>query len=152
MRNKIIIVISIILILATVVTIVVTKPFEKTGESYKTDTVEVIPSDSENYSNNKVSNIDVAPDYKEFDVNVDYLEYDKDYELSVHASFVSAISYAVYTYYNGNVPYVFSFDSKVDTINRLTNSITEIMLHSDNINLKLYIDMYNDIITVEEIQ
>ena len=61
MKNKIIVVVSIVLILATVITIVVTKPFEKTGESYKVNTVEVIPSDSENYSDNKVSNIDIFP-------------------------------------------------------------------------------------------
>jgi hypothetical protein len=63
------------------------------------------------------------------------------------------VKYAIYTYYNGNIPDNFScnLDNEEDIIDKETNMIFTVEVHGENTTLHILMDTYNYKIIVTEV-
>lgn len=108
-----------------------------------------IPLDIDSYDSELVSNIDVDEDYLYFDFSVDWFKY-TDMDLSINTSLLSALSYTINKYYNGNVPNVYYFDSTEDIIEQPSNMYGVYKVKSNENSFIISVDFKTNSISIEE--
>lgn len=150
MKNKIIIVISSIVVIAALF-FVGYNLFSKNGYINR-KSIEEKPAESAEYKDLYKSNIEV--DIGEIDLNPDdyaWFTIPEGTDMAYYGIY-QFIIYGINTYYSGNVPGTFTCAMPDDIFNETTNMIFEVHVHGSEQDVDMAIDTYNYNIVITPIE
>ena len=154
-RNKIVVVIGILLIAATVAVIMLQYKGNGDYEEFvKEETVTtsewVDPPDDNAVASEKITD---AMEFTEDEIEsielpVDYMVIPDDFESNLHTYLL--VASALDRYFDGDVPEVFDFDFDRDLGEAETNLVFNVYVRSDSYNLNMLLDLYGLKVVVTE--
>lgn len=127
-----------------------TKNEEVVIEDTYVEVEDTLPNPNDEYKGVYESNINVNIDnLMSMDINQSWFNIPEN--RMFQESTYQWVAYAIYTYYNGNVPETFKFDVSTDIISSETNMIFTVAVYSENKQLNILLDTHNNEIIVNEI-
>ena len=142
MKRKVISIVCVILIILIGIAFTVSLIRRNDIETRVDSTEQYVPNHNEAYADTYESNISV--DMGAIDVPLEnYIWYvpegSMDYNYEIH----QWIAYAIYTYYEGNVPDTFKCNLPDDITHTETNMIFTVSVQGEHITLEILLDTYN---------